>query len=187
MESALDERVFPKVRFRPRPCATQELDGQVLTFQTEGHAYHLMDEWVFEVLSQADGTRSVEELAEAALGSCDSPAIAATERALAEFMELGLLEPSDDVHTYLLSRRTLGRGIAATVLGAMGLPLVTSITAPDSASADSCLPEWDSGHECVAGESCRCFTGCCCQRPDLPAICADSAACRAAGSGYSCI
>jgi hypothetical protein len=149
--------------------------------------YHTCSGGTYDIWLAADGERSLEELAALVYGGRSRAAVALAQMAVHELTMAGLMTEDDGDAPSLLSRRRVARLAAAGVLGGVGLPLVKSITAPDAASADTCLAEWDSPHECGAGDSCRCFSGCCCQRPGLSAICFDAASCRAAGSGYFCI
>jgi hypothetical protein len=108
------------------------------------------------------------------------------ELAIAELGEAGLLEAAHESFDSRLHRREVLRLAAAGLIGALGLPLVSSITAADADAAPSCCGEGGIGtgaclnnnRTCTA--SCQCKSGCCCQGPSGQADCSRRGSCSGA-------
>jgi hypothetical protein len=167
----------PVARLVPRSCAIEQVGDDVVTLDVERLQYHAMHEQVFQVLRASDGSRSVDEIAAMVFGRSDEPQVDVTKQALLDLMDAELIAEDIDARERFFSRRAVGKAAAALLLGVVGLPLVKSITAPDAASAQTCLAEWGTGTVCTTGDSCRCLDGCCCRISAAQAFCATAEAC----------
>lgn len=178
--------LFPRAR-RFEQVYTELAGADLVMYVVETERYHTFSNGAYEIWQAADGTRSEDELAVYVYGDCSEFSRKRVRVGLEQLAEADLLE---DEPGSGFSRRQFAKLGAAAVLA--GLPVVVSITAPAAADGLTeggliCVREWDSGHDCIDGESCRCNSGCCCQRPNLPPICYDRSSCTSAGSGYSCL
>jgi hypothetical protein len=145
--------------FRPRArtenLVVEELDDELLIYDSERDKAHALNGVSAFVWKQSDGHRSVEDLARMVEDDYGDEADEVVQLALRQLWERRLiLEPSpDSVDT---SRRDLLRKLA--IGGAIGLsiPVVKSIVAPTAAQAATCkFP----GAACTA--SAQCCSGVC--------------------------
>ena len=139
---------------RKNGLVVRDLANEVVVYDQERHEAHCLNSTAATVFRNADGRRSVSDLA-LLLG--DGPgAQALVEMALGQLGEARLLEsgPSFASEPGLPRRDVMRRvGLAAAVL----LPLVTSILAPTPAEAAATCIDGNGGG-CVGnpGASCHC-------------------------------
>jgi hypothetical protein len=149
----------------------RDLADEVVVYDKERHEAHCLNKTAATVFRNADGRRSVSDLA-ALLGAGGGPgAEELVEMALGQLGEAQLLENGPSVSKPGLPRRDAIRrvGLGAAIL----LPLVTSILTPTPAEAAAscvvgdlgCSPLPDNGTPCtcVPGGSClgTCIGGVC--------------------------
>ncbi len=170
--------LFPRAR-RFEQVYTELAGADLVMYVVETERYHTFSNGAYEIWQAADGTRSEEKLAVYVYGDCSEFSRKRVRVGLEQLAEADLLE--DELGSGF-SRRQFAKLGAAAMLA--GLPVVVSITAPDSASADSpliCLAEWENTTDCVDGESCRCKSGCCCPIWTTKAQCTDRGPCELSG------
>lgn len=137
---------------------TRQLSDELIVYDLERHQAHCLNRTAAIVFRQADGTRTLGEIA-AALGDDGDPVQreAAARLALEQLAELGLVdrgtatdEDASAVHARREALRRLGAGAALL------LPAVVSMLAPTPADAASCTSN------CVGqpdGTPCNCASG----------------------------
>jgi hypothetical protein len=138
---------------RSEGLVIEELDGEVLVYDTERDRAHCLNGLAAAVWSACDGRRGQRELTAYVVGSfpgCDEAAIA---EAITQLDEGHLLEEVDGRR---ISRRRVLRTIGVGVAAGIAIPIVTSIVAPTPAHAFSCVP---TGGSC--GSSAQCCSGVC--------------------------
>ncbi len=120
----------------------RELPDELLVYDQEQHRAHCLNRTAALVFQQADGTRTLEELARVLdpAAAAGPDAVSAVTLAVVQLADAGLLEanPLPDSPASSLSRRDVARrfGIAAAIL----LPAVATLVAPTPAeAAASCV------------------------------------------------
>jgi len=148
-----------------RPLARQtdlvikQVTNEVLVYDLERHRAHSLNALAAAVWRACDGTREVQAISAAVSTEIGQPVpVTAVHYALHVLGRAQLL--TSPVDAIGLTRRDLIRrlGTAAAVM----LPLVTTVTAPTAAQAQSCLSPGDS---CTSDPQCcggTCNTGCAC-------------------------
>jgi hypothetical protein len=118
----------------PRHFNSESLGSEIVLFDTERIQYHTLNETANAVWKVCDGLRTPADIAR----DLELPG-EAVELAVAELGEAGLLEASQEAFDARVHRRRALKLVAAGVIGAVGLPAVTSITVPHAmASVSSC-------------------------------------------------
>lgn len=172
-----EEREERRLSARPVPAARPLSDFAVETIGDElivldvlSMQYHTLNAEAARVWSACDGVASAASIASA----LDLP-VESVEAAVAQLGEAGLLQARSEEWDSTVSRRRVTKLIAAGLIGAVGLPVIKSITAPDAASADSpppslpnevgasCTPASLGGGGCapVAGSNASLAISCC--------------------------
>ena len=148
----------------------RELPGELLVYDQGQHRAHCLNRTAATVLQNADGTRSVADLARLLAPQADpAESEAVVEETLARLAEAGLLEAAAPSGGW--SRRECVRrvGLAAAVL----LPVVASIVVPSPAEAAA---------TCCAFPSCSCSG----KSDGTPCTCYGSDPCTASCVGGAC-
>jgi coenzyme PQQ synthesis protein D (PqqD) len=147
--SQLDEeramKTFPKAR--KEEIVVRELAEEILIYDKKRQRAHCLNATAAAIWKHCDGDTAVSEI---------SRKLAADERvvwyALAQFKEDHLLEdlevPAGMLNTGL-NRRAAMRALGLTAV--VALPVVSSMLAPTSAQAATCLPP---GQPCTTGAQC---------------------------------
>lgn len=153
---------------------TERVSDDVVLFDTALDRYHTLNSLAFDIWRLCDGTRSIHEI-EIALDrkTTSTEAVAA---AVAQLGESGLLQASEDDFDAAMHRRRLLKLAAAGAIGAVGIPVVASITRPSPAAAASC-----PGEPCGPVGSPACCPGYTCISFGGNAKCVECA-----GAGQSC-
>ena len=133
----------------------RELPDELLVYDQEQHRAHCLNKTAALVFQQADGTRTVGDLARELDPAAAGPdAVSAVTLALAQLSDAGLLEsnPPQSPATGLTRRDVARRfGIAAAIL----LPAVATLVAPTPAeAAATCVPSCAGQPN---GTPCTCF------------------------------
>jgi len=134
----------------------RELPDELLVYDQEQHRAHCLNRTAALVFQQADGTRTLDELARALdpAAAAGPDAVSAVTLAVAQLAEAGLLEghPLPDGPASSLSRREVARrfGIAAAIL----LPAVATLVAPTPAEAAATCVQSCAGQ--LNGTPCTC-------------------------------
>jgi hypothetical protein len=166
----LVDRITPAARPLDQFCVENVADGVVL-YDTQRIQYHSLNTYAYAVWILCDGKRSVRALEAELSKSLSDVQSEAVVLAIEELGEAGLLQEAEGQFDARIQRRAVLKLAAAGVVGALGLPVVSSITAPDSASAQtgSCpecpngQPGCNNNQSCTA--ACECKSGCCCVGP----------------------
>jgi hypothetical protein len=178
---------YPVARLVPRSCAIEQVGDDVVTLDEERLQYHSMHEQVFQVLRASDGSRSVDEIAALVFGRSGEPQVDLTNQALLDLMDAELIADDTAARERFFSRRAVGKAAAALLLGAVGLPLVKSISAPDAASAVTRCGSKPIGAGCTTSDTDGCLSCCCCAAA-TQGICQTEEFCsQFSASGYSCM
>jgi hypothetical protein len=136
---------------RSEALITEELDGQLLIYDTKTSAAHGLDANAAELWRACDGHTDIEELAVRCGVSEDR-----VEDTLARLSEIGLLD--GDTRRSAMRKMAVGAGVAITI------PTISSILVPTAAAAASpppCLPGGSCTSDaalCCSGEAVRCGT-----------------------------
>lgn len=118
------------------------LDGETLQ-------YHTLNQTAAWIWRACDGVTSAAQMA-AEVGI----PVEVVEATIAELGEVGLLQSPSNQWDSTLNRRRAAKLIAAGLVGVVGLPVIKSITAPDSAAAytrNQCLAIPGAIGLCTAG------------------------------------
>lgn len=129
--------------------AVESLDGEMVLLDPVSMEYHSLDNVTSQVWRLANGERDYPTIS--AIASLDPSVV---ELSIWELTNAGLM--LDPLPRSSIDRRRLLRA-AAVLTGALVIPTVTSITAPESASAQSRQPAPST--TCNYGG--QCSTGCC--------------------------
>jgi hypothetical protein len=148
-----------------RPMSDFSLErvaDEVVLFDAEFTRYHTLNGVAYDVWRLCDGRRTLSEIASNVdRGDAMLDVIAATVEQLGEG---GLLQAPETHFESTLRRRAVLKLVAAGAVAAIGLPVVSSITAPDASAANS--GSCTSTKECPPGRCCCCHdnnTNCDCQ------------------------
>jgi hypothetical protein len=151
---------------------TRELKDELLVYERAEHRAHCLNRTAATVFKNADGTRTVADLACLLAPHGDAAAgEAVVGEALARLAEAGLLEAGPAARGW--SRREVVRrvGVGAAIL----LPAIVSVVAPTPAEAavtcvDDCSTEAD-------GTPCSCFSAPVCTATCVSNSCSDGGGC----------
>lgn len=163
-------------RARSEHLVIEELDGEVLVYDTERHHAHNLGGLAAAVWRACDGRRTPAEIAAVVAGSYPESDQASIADALRQLRARHLLSTpgvaatptgaSDDagdaddagarVADRMVSRRRALRRIGIGMAAGLAAPIIQSIVAPTPAHAFSCIP---SGGSCSA--SAQCCSGVC--------------------------
>ena len=157
---------------RRKGLLTRELPDELLVYERDEHRAHCLNRTAAAVFANADGTRTVADLALLlAPGGDRIESEAVVEEALARLAEAGLLEGGTGAAGW--SRREVVRrvGIGAALL----LPAVASVVVPTPAEAaatcvTSCLNQPDT-------TPCTCFNAPVCDATCISQSCSDGGGC----------
>ena len=167
---------------RKNGLVVRDLADEVVVYDQERHEAHCLNSTAATVFRNADGRRSVSDLA-LLLGADGPGAEALVEMALGQLGEARLLEsgPSFASEPGLPRRDAMRRvGLAAAVL----LPLVTSILAPTPAEAAVTCADGNGGG-CVGNPGSSCFCG---SALDCTCVCDGAGGCTLGGCvGVPCV
>jgi len=151
---------------------TRDLKDELLVYARDEHRAHCLNHTAATVFKNADGTRTVADLARLVAPEADRTASeAVVGETLARLAEAGLLE-GDPAATGWSRRDVVRRvGIGAAIL----LPAVASIVAPTPAEAaatcaTSCASKAD-------GTPCTCFGANPCTATCVSGTCSDGGSC----------
>ncbi len=150
--------MLPKAR-NGSQILTRELDGEFIVYDKRRHRAHCLNPTVAALWQLCDGQTSISDLTAAqsrSFGLAEEERV--THLGLRQLARARLLE---EHRMYLeisngLTRRAIGRHLSLAGATAALLPLVTTIIAPTSAMAQSCLA---NGIPCAT--SAQCCSGCC--------------------------
>jgi hypothetical protein len=161
-------------------------DGEMTIFDVDRLQYHTLNRPAFEIWQLCNGNNTLVDIARQHLGETSAPNLAIIEWAVIELSEACLLQsrPEDNASS---SRRHVLKLAAAGLVGGALIPLVSSITAPASASHTSCGASGSDlacgvGNHCVCSAECAC--GCCCPTAG-GSFCAFDAACSIHAACFS--
>jgi hypothetical protein len=125
--------------------------GEVVLYDDEQMEYHTLSDSAFAVWQLCDGRRTLGDIAaDLAWAGIHLP-VEAVELAVAELLDAQLLASNQHEPRLRLDRRNALKTAAAAALGGVALPLVSSITAPQSASA---LSNLGNGASCTSEDTC---------------------------------
>jgi hypothetical protein len=137
---------------------TEEVAGELLVFDVTNNRAHCLNASAAAIWRHCDGTRSVESLAGhlfPQLGPSDSTRLVAV--GIERLSRRRLLEDSPSQAMVDLSKRQMLKKVALVAAAAgVAAPLISTVLAPTSAYAFSCMP---SGMPCSA--SAQCCSGLC--------------------------
>ncbi|MCC6673850.1 MAG: PqqD family protein [Thermomicrobiales bacterium] len=140
----------------------ERVGNDVVLFDGMLARYHTLNNLAFDIWRCCDGERSIARMGSVLEQNDVRPEVIAA--AVTQLGEAGLLQASEAVFEATVSRRLLMKLAAAGVIGAVGMPIIVSITSPEPASADSprCLTKGEKGcggrtnpYQCCPGLSCQ--------------------------------
>jgi hypothetical protein len=134
--------------------AYESVGDNVVLYDPELNRYHTVNGVAFDIWRRCDGTQSVEALS-IAIGIPHDVVDAAVE----QLGESGLLEAPESAFESTVSRRRIVKLVAAGAIGAVGVPVVASITrvGPEASATDVV--------QCPDGATTCTSTDCCCCHP----------------------
>ena len=159
--------MYPKGR--QKNIVVQKLESEVLVYDLSANKAVCLNETSALVWQMCDGKTTVSEIAEKIVEKISQPV---TDElvwlAIEQLKKENLLINSDDIESYFagLSRREVIRKVGMASM--VALPIISSITAPTSAQAQSCsgtinVPGGGGGCQANAAActafSCRCIPG----------------------------
>jgi hypothetical protein len=124
------------------------IGDDVVMFDAGLNRYHTLNRIAYDIWRMCDGVCSVAQIAR----ELDRDSVS-VEAAIAQLGESGLLLAADAHFDSRFPRRQLLKLVTAGVLGAAAIPVVTSITVPDSVSAQT--PTCSATSQCQ-GQQCCC-------------------------------
>ncbi len=135
--------------------AWERVGNDLVLFDAETMQYHTLNAVAERIWRACDGVASVASIT----ASTGLPG-EVVETTVSELGEASLLATPGGGWAVSMNRRRAAKLIAAGVVGAVGVPVVLSITAPDSASAQTQLRACGSGEHqtatgCSLGDKCR--------------------------------
>lgn len=168
-------RDIAAIRPKCRPWsdfAVERIAGGLMLFDSTTMQYHTLNDAAERIWLAADGSASIEDIAR----SIGLP-VDVVETTICELADISLVQSPAPRSTIPIDRRRATRWIAA---GAVGVPVVISITAPEPAAAASpafcrdhgylgitCVDRWDCQVECPPMSEATCVqvdstgVGCC--------------------------
>jgi hypothetical protein len=150
---------FPRARSLSE-FAREQLERELILLDLIESEYHTLSNKAPEIWLASNGQRSVADIAEMVYGDRARASLLLTRIGLRELADAGLMTEGRPALA-VMNRRRAAQLAAAAVLGLVGLPIVTSITVPDSASAISRFGPRGNGDSCGIGLE-GCVSGCCC-------------------------
>lgn len=128
----------------------ERVGDNVVLFDSEANRYHTTNAVAFDIWRRCNGTESIANLAKT-LDMQPEVVVAAVE----QLGEAGLLMAPESQFESTLHRRRVMKLAAVGLLGALALPVVQSISVPDTVSAAT-------GVTCPDGRKCPASKCCCC-------------------------
>lgn len=128
----------------------ERVGDNVVLFDVELNRYHTVNGVAYDIWRQCDGIRSVDDIVASA--GAQREVVEATIELLGE---AGLLSASESEFDSKMHRRKMVKLVAAGVLGAVGIPVVASITrlGPEaSATQAGC-----ENCQAAGGDKCCCY------------------------------
>jgi hypothetical protein len=167
-------------------CATESAEDHHVFMDRQRLEFHRLNDSAYAVWRLCDGKRTEADIA----GELDAP-VETVQLTVEELGEAGLLQAAYGDFNSKLHRREVLRLAAAGLVGVLGLPVISSITAADADAAPACCGEDGTGsgaclnnnRTCTA--SCQCKSECCCQGPGRHADCTRRGSCS--GANEYCI
>jgi hypothetical protein len=153
------DRIAPAARPLDQFCVERVNDDFVL-YDTERIQYHTLNSIAYDVWRLCDGQLSARAISSELAATSSAVHVEAVALAIEELGEAGMLEETEERFNARIQRRAVLKLAAAGVVGAIGLPLVQSITAPSAEAQTSCGTA-NQGSVCSASNQCR---SCCCCR-----------------------
>ena len=189
-ENALLNANLPVPPARPLSDFCMEHVGDdVVLYDPEAIQYHTLNSAAYAVWRQCDGQRTIEEVRRALDFDGYNLHSDAVLLAVAQLDESGLLEVDERTFEVRVQRRKVLKLAAVGIITAVGLPVVSSITAPDAAAQNSCGGPCASPNVCCTasgpcrlplGSSCTADSQCC------PGALCRNPGCNASGSSRTC-
>lgn len=147
--------------FRPEArtegLIVEELDGELLVYDTERDKAHALNGVAALVWQQSDGHRTIERLADAIVTDVEDPTTqrAVVMLALRQLWDRKLLVTAPPSEEGVTRREVMRKAAWAGAVG-LSIPVVKSIIAPTAAQAATCK---EPGEVCVS--SAQCCSGVC--------------------------
>lgn len=108
----------------------ERVGDDVVLYDAETMQYHTLNRVAEHIWRACDGIATIE-----AIAVVSELPVEVVNSTVADLGEVGLLQSSSERWNATLSRRKATKLVAAGLGGAVGLPVIKSITAPDAASA----------------------------------------------------
>lgn len=134
----------------------EPVGDEVVMYDETLDRYHTLNLTAFEIWRQCDGAQTRFDIGRAMSNDGKPMAIETIDATVSQLGEAGLLQASETEFDSTLDRRRMMKLVAAGVIGAVGIPIVASITrlGPEAAASHGqCHP---------AGTSCTPFAFECC-------------------------
>jgi hypothetical protein len=151
---------IPAARSLDQFCIEQVGDDVVL-YDIERIQYHSLNSFAYSVWRLCDGQRTTAAICSLLADSIPEVRPEAVSLAIAEIGEAGLLDEPAERFDARIQRRTVLKLAAAGVIGAVGLPLVQSITAPSAEAQATTCGTQNNNTACTSSTQCK--SCCCCQ------------------------
>lgn len=137
----------------------ERVGDDVILFDPASMHYHTLNDLAYRVWRLCDGRNSISDIKAGIEESGATAHVESVRLAVIQLADAGLLSGSAPVGDIRIQRRTVLRMAAAGTVVAIGLPIVSSITAPHAAAQNS---------TCTSNAQCTQNNSCCCLNPGHP-------------------
>lgn len=158
--------------------AIEQTGEDLVVFDPVRMHYHTLNAPAAAIWAACEDARTVDAAVRIAMAK--NPGLMKRDvwRIVSELSDLGLIEFDERRIRRRISRRDAVKLSIASLVGAVGLPVIASITVPSSQAAASDCP---AGHMCIGGQCCPCANRVCvCGGP----VCTTTSDCS---GGLTCI
>ena len=135
----------------------ERIGDEVVLFDSALNRYHTLNGFAFDIWRSCDGVHTMEQITNAASERGVDARREVVEAAVTQLGEAGLLDAPESDFESTMHRRRMMKLVAAGAVGAVGIPVVASITrlGPEaSATHGNCRPPGDTCNVNNPGQCC---------------------------------
>lgn len=132
--------------------STERIGDNVVLFDDTLNRYHTINAVAYDIWRVCDGVRSADQIAATVGVSRD-----VVEAAVEQLGEAGLLVAPETSFESTMHRRKMMKLAAAGAIGAVGIPVVASITRVGPEAAATTIPPECAACAAPGGDKCCCF------------------------------
>ncbi len=118
----------------------EQIGDEIVLFDSELNRYHNLNIIAFDIWRNCDGVSSGDQIAATVAASRPEIRREAVESAIVQLGESGLLQAPEGNFESTMHRRKIMKLVAAGAIGAVGIPIVASITrlGPEASATPPC-------------------------------------------------